>query len=58
MGQPIELHLLDEACARARIPTISTPADLSSALVVTAHTVAEVLAGWVCVLAEALLEEG
>jgi ATP-dependent Clp protease ATP-binding subunit ClpC len=50
------LDLLDEACARARIPTISAPADLSAGLVVTAHTVAEVLAGWVGLPAEALLE--
>jgi ATP-dependent Clp protease ATP-binding subunit ClpA len=38
------LDLLDEACARARFPTISAPADLGAGLVVTAHTVAEVLA--------------
>ena len=50
------LDLLDEACARARIPTISSPADLSAGLVVTARTVAEVLAGWVGVPAEGLLE--
>ena len=50
------LDLLDEACARARIPTISAPADLSAGLVVTAHTVAEVLSGWVGVPAEGLLE--
>jgi len=50
------LDLLDEACARARIPTISTPADLSAGLVVTARTVAEVLAGWVGVPAEGLLD--
>jgi len=50
------LDLLDEACARARIPTISAPADLSAGLVVTAHTVAEVLAGWVGVPAEGLLD--
>ena len=49
------LDLLDEACARARIPTISAPADLSAGLIVTARTVAEVLAGWVGVPAEALL---
>jgi len=42
--------------ARARIPTISAPADLSAGLVVTARTVAEVLAGWVGILAEGLLE--
>ena len=52
------LDLLDEACARARIPTISGPADLSAGLVVTARTVAEVLAGWVGVPAEGLLESG
>jgi ATP-dependent Clp protease ATP-binding subunit ClpA len=50
------LDLLDEACARARIPTISAPADLGAGLVVTAHTVAEVLSGWVGVPAEGLLE--
>ena len=50
------LDLLDEACARARIPTISAPADLSAGLIVTAHTVAEVLSGWVGVPAEGLLE--
>ena len=50
------LDLLDEACARARIPTISAPADLSAGLVVTVRTVAEVLAGWVGVPAEALLD--
>lgn len=50
------LDLLDEACARARIPTISGPADLSAGLVITAHTIAEVLAGWVGVPAEELLE--
>jgi len=52
------LDLLDEACARARIPTISAPADVSAGLVVIAHTVAEVLAGWVGVPAEALLDGG
>jgi len=55
---PKALDLLDEACARARFPTISAPADLSAGLVVTAHTVAEVLSGWVCVLAEGVLEGG
>ena len=50
------LDLLDEACARARFPTISSPADLSAGLVITAHTVAEVLAGWVGVPAEGLLD--
>lgn len=50
------LDLLDEACARARIPTISAPADLGAGLIVTARTVAEVLAGWVGVPAKGLLE--
>jgi ATP-dependent Clp protease ATP-binding subunit ClpC len=50
------LDLLDEACARARIPTISAPADLGTGLVVTARTVAEVLSGWVGVDPEGLLE--
>jgi ATP-dependent Clp protease ATP-binding subunit ClpC len=50
------LDLLDEACARARIPTISAPADFGAGLVVTARTVAEVLSGWVGVEAEGLLE--
>ena len=52
------LDLLDEACARARIPTISAPADVGAGLVITAFTVAEVLAGWVSVPAEALLDGG
>jgi hypothetical protein len=46
----------DDLCTRARIPTISAPADLSAGLIVTARTVAEVLAGWVGLLAKALLE--
>ena len=50
------LDLLDEACARARIPTISSPADLSAGLVVTAYTIAEVLSAWVGVPAEGLLD--
>ena len=50
------LDLLDEACARARIPTISAPADLSAGLVITAHTIAEVLAEKVGVPPEVLLE--
>jgi ATP-dependent Clp protease ATP-binding subunit ClpA len=50
------LDLLDEACARARIPTISAPANLSAGLVVTAHIVADVLSGWVGVPTEGLLE--
>jgi len=40
------LDLLDEACARARIPTVSKPADLSEGLIVRAETVAQVLAEW------------
>jgi ATP-dependent Clp protease ATP-binding subunit ClpC len=50
------LDLLDEACARVRIPTISSPADLSTGLIVTARTVAEVLADWVGVPPDGLLE--
>jgi ATP-dependent Clp protease ATP-binding subunit ClpC len=50
------LDLLDEACARARIPTISAPADVGDGLVVTAHTVAEVLSDWVGVSPEGLLK--
>ncbi len=50
------LDLLDEACARARIATISAPADLYTGLTVTARTVAEVLSGWVGVAPEVLLE--
>lgn len=50
------LDLLDEACARARIPTISKPADKTVGLVVTARTVAEVLGEWKGISAEALLE--
>lgn len=49
------LDLLDEACARVRIPTISSPADLSTGLIVTARTVAEVLAEWVGVPPDGLL---
>ena len=51
------LDLLDEACAHARIPTISKPADKMVGLVVTARTVAEVLGEWKGIWAEALLEE-
>ena len=40
------LDLLDEACARARIPTVSKPADLAAGLTVGAITVAQVLAEW------------
>ena len=50
------LDLLDEACARARIPTISKPTDKMVGLVVTARTVAEVLGEWKGISAEALLE--
>jgi len=47
---------LDKACTRACIPAISTPTDIPPGLVVAACTVAEVLAGWVGVPAEALLD--
>ncbi len=50
------LDLLDEACARARIPTISKPAERMMGLVVTARTVAEVLAEWRGVSTSALLD--
>jgi hypothetical protein len=50
------LVFLDLGPVRARIPTISAPADLSAGLVVTAHTIAEVLSGWVGVPAEGLLD--
>jgi ATP-dependent Clp protease ATP-binding subunit ClpB len=50
------LDLLDEACARARIPTISKPTERSTGLVVTARTVAEVVGEWQGISADALLE--
>lgn len=49
------LDLLDEACARARIPTISKPADRTIGLVVSARTVAEVLGEWQGISADVLL---
>ena len=50
------LDLLDETRARARIPTISKPADKMVGLVVTARTVAEVLGEWKGISAETLLD--
>jgi ATP-dependent Clp protease ATP-binding subunit ClpC len=50
------LDLLDEACSRARIPTISKPTDRMVGLVVTAHTVAEVLGEWKGISVDALLD--
>lgn len=50
------LDLLDETCARARIPTISKPTDRVAGLIVTARTVAEVLGEWKGISAEALLD--
>jgi serine/threonine protein kinase len=50
------LDLLDEACARARIPTISKPTDKMVGLVVTARTVAEVLGEWKGISVDALLD--
>jgi ATP-dependent Clp protease ATP-binding subunit ClpC len=50
------LDLLDEACARARIPTISKPTEKGKVLIVTDRTVAEVLAEWTNVPADALLD--
>lgn len=43
------LDLLDEACARARIPTISSPVETGLQLSVTDQTVMQVLAGWISV---------
>jgi ATP-dependent Clp protease ATP-binding subunit ClpC len=51
------LDLLDEACARARIPTISRPTEKTVGLVVTARTVAEVLGKWQGISADVLLDE-
>ncbi len=50
------LDLLDEDCAKARVPTVTAPADLSAGLVVTAHTVAGALSGWAGVPVEGLLD--
>jgi hypothetical protein len=50
------LDLLDEACARARIPTISRPTEKTAGLVVTALTVAEVLGGWQGISVDVLLD--
>ena len=52
------LDLLDEACARSRIPTISKPTERIAGLVVTAHTVAEVVGEWQGISVDALLETG
>ena len=49
------LDLLDEACALARVPTISAPGKTNMGLVVTASTVAQVLSGWVGVPAGKLI---
>jgi ATP-dependent Clp protease ATP-binding subunit ClpA len=46
------LDLLDEACSRARVPTINAPGDV--ALMVTAQTVAKVLSDWLNVPVESL----
>ena len=50
------LDLLDEACARARIPTISRPTERTAGLVVTARTVAEVVGEWQGISADVLLD--
>jgi ATP-dependent Clp protease ATP-binding subunit ClpC len=47
------LDLLDEACSRARVPSVAMPGDAS--LVVTSQTVAKVLSEWVNVSVEELL---
>jgi hypothetical protein len=52
------LDLLDEACARARIPTLSKPTDRIAGLVVVARTVAEVVGEWQGISADVLLETG
>lgn len=46
------LDLLDEACSRARVPTVNTPGD--AALIVNAQTIAKVLSEWLNVPVEAL----
>jgi ATP-dependent Clp protease ATP-binding subunit ClpC len=46
------LDLLDEACSRARVPTINAPGD--TALIVTAQTVAKVLSDWLNVPVDSL----
>jgi len=50
------LDLLDEACVRARLPTLSAPTERDKGFVVTERTVAEVLAEWVGLSPEAVLE--
>ena len=51
------LDLLDEACAKARVPTVTAPAELAAGLVVTAQTVAGVLSAWAGVPVEGLLDQ-
>ncbi len=46
------LDLLDEACSRARVPSVAAPGDMG--LIVTGQTVAKVLAEWVNVSVDAL----
>jgi len=46
------LDLLDEACSRARVPSVAAPGDMG--LVVTGQTVAKVLAEWMNVSVDAL----
>ena len=50
------LDLMDEACSRARFPTISKPAERGPGLVVTARTVAEVLGDWQGISADEVLK--
>lgn len=47
------LDLLDEACSRARVPSVNVPGDVG--LIVTSQTVAKVLAEWVNVSVDELL---
>jgi ATP-dependent Clp protease ATP-binding subunit ClpC len=48
------LDLLDEACSRARVPSMNSPLEVGVGLIVTGQTVAKVLSDWVCVPVEAL----
>ena len=52
------LDLLDEACARARIPTVSRPADLADLLTVRGTTVAQVVAEWTGMPVSELIDLG
>jgi ATP-dependent Clp protease ATP-binding subunit ClpA len=47
------LDLLDEACSRARVPSVAAPGDMG--LIVTGQTVAKVLAEWMNVSVDELM---